>query len=120
MTKINAYTFIENNIKNLILPEGLTEIGTSSFRNNQISDLIIPSSVTNIGSSAFNNNQLPDSQAFIYARNEDGTINNTILISYGGANKDVIIPDNVNIINPMAFTGVGLNNINIHNAVTYI
>ncbi len=56
----------------------------------------IPNSVINIGRMAFNINALPDNQAFIYARNMDGSKNMNTLIGYGGARRsNLIIPSNV-------------------------
>ena len=82
----------------------IVTIGANVFANNQLTSVIIPNSVTSIGNAAFNNNQLPDVQAFIYKRNSDGSIDNTKIVSYGGAKRDnVEIPSSVTNIEGSAF-----------------
>ena len=55
----------------------------------------------------FNNNKLPDDQAFVYARNSDGTIDYTTLVSYGGNNGvDVVIPSTVKTIRERCFRNI--------------
>ena len=56
------------------------------------------------GLSVFNDNMLPDNEAFIFKRNIDGTIDNTVLTSYGGAKtQGIVIPSSVITIDEMAF-----------------
>jgi hypothetical protein len=87
--------------------------------------MVIPNSVTSIGNSAFNKNKLPDNQAFIYKRtdtNSDGIaeINTARVISYGGVNKDIVIPNNVTTIENSAFYWNELTSVVITNSVTSI
>ena len=83
--------------------------GDYSSSSGRLTSVVILNTVIEIGDGAFNNNKLPDNQAFIYARtdsNYDGVaeIDNTTIVSYGGANKNPVIQNNVIIIGPNAFT----------------
>ncbi len=85
------------------LPEGLKRIGTAAFAQNKLVELDIPDSVIEIGNASFNDNQLIGDRAFIYSRDDDGTVDYTKVISYGGRNKNVQLPDNIEIIDKYAF-----------------
>ena len=101
----NAFTWISD-LKSVTFPSTLLRIINSAFKECGLTSLNIPSSVTYIEPGVFNNNQLSDEEAFIYARNSDGSIDYTTLISYGGANRDnIIIPDSVKTISAEAFYG---------------
>ena len=88
--------------------------------NNQLESINIPNSVKSIGIAAFNNNKLKEEDAFIYKRNSDGTIDNTYLVSYGGAAKDIIIPNSVTTIGEKAFRYNRLTSVIIPDSVTSI
>ena len=117
---IGGQAFNRNGLTSVVIPETVTTIASNSFFGNQISSLVIPSSVTSIGSFAFNNNQLPDEEAFIYARGADGSEDKTNLISYGGANKNPVIPEGVTRISYRAFYWCDLLSVEIPNTVTTI
>lgn len=51
-------TFINNNLKNIILPKNLEYIGPWTFIGNQLEEVIIPDRVTTIGEGAFANNKI--------------------------------------------------------------
>ena len=117
---IGTQAFYQKNLTSVVMPETVTTIASNSFFGNQISSLVIPSSVTSIGSYAFNNNQLPDDEAFIYARNADGSEDKTNLISYGGANKNPVIPEGVTRISYRALYGCHLLSVEIPDTVITI
>ncbi len=121
VTDIVTRAFANNNLTNLSIPNSVTSIGNETFMNNSLTSVSIPSSVTSIGASAFNNNQLPESEAFIYARNDDGSIDYSTVVSYGGANRNnVVIPNGVTTIGDYAFANNNLTNVIIPDSVTTI
>ena len=121
VTSIGISAFYINSLTSITIPNSVTSIGSNAFRDNNLASVTIPSSVTSIGYAAFNNNQLPDSEAFIYKRNSDGSEDKTKLISYGGAKRNgVVIPSNVTSIGGSAFKSNNLTSVTIPSSVTYI
>ncbi len=108
------------NITNVIMPSTLKLIDGHSFLNAGLTSLDIPDNVTNIVNGAFNRNRLPDNEAFIYKRNADGSEDRTTLISYGGANTTVTIPENVTVINQSAFNQANVRTIILHENINTI
>ena len=109
-----------NNIANVIMPSTLKNIYSSAFLSAGLTSLDIPDNVTNISNGAFSRNKLPDAEAFIYKRNADGSEDRTTLISYGGANTTVTIPENVTIINSNAFDQSNIRTIILHENINTI
>ena len=148
LSRINNYSFAENEIKNITIPNELTVIGWGAFYNNQIESLNIPNSVSliegdafrknkievlslpnnlqSIGQGAFSNNKLDDNNAFIYARFYDENTNtykedNTKITSYAGRNRDnIIIPNNVKSIGTNSFQDQTITKITLPNTLEEI
>lgn len=121
LVSIGESAFAYNEITSVDIPNSVTTIGNTAFYYNQISHLSIPKSVTHIGVGAFTSNQLPDSEAFIYQRNSDGTENKSELNSYAGARTENIgIPSNVTKIGNLAFMQCNIPSIVIPSGVTDI
>lgn len=121
ITFIGHNAFQSNELTSINIPDSVTTIDYSAFLINKLTNITIPSSVTSIGSAAFTNNLLPDDQAFIYGRNGDGSIDYTVLESYGGAKKsNVLIPAGVTRIESSAFALIQLASVTIPNTVTSI
>lgn len=113
--------FLDNNLTSLIIPDWVSFIGSSAFKNNNLSSIYIPNSVTYIWWWAFNNNQLSNNQAFIYKRDFRGLEDKTEIVSYGWANRKlVIIPQTVTIIWNWAFADNQIKEMNIPQKVNNI
>ena len=107
VTTIGHNSFQYCNIQSVVMPEGVKTILPAAFHSNVLTSLNIPSSVTSIGAYAFNDNQLVAEDAFIFARNNDGTEDQSILIGYGGAASSLTIPSTVTRIKTNAFSDIG-------------
>ena len=121
ITTIAQSAFANKNLTSVTLPSTLTTINREGFANNSLAHLEIPSSVTSILWGAFNNNQLPDDEAFIYARESDGSEDKTTIVSYGGAKREnVVIPVGVTTIENGAFDDADLISVTFPNTLTSI
>ena len=120
VTSIGSSTFSNNKLTSATIPDSVTTIGSSAFANNKLTSITIPNSVSSIQEQAFNNNELSDSQSFIYKRNNDGSEDKTTIVSYGGKNKNIIIPSGVTTIKSSAFASNNLTSVTIPNSVTSI
>ena len=109
ITTIGSSAFANKGLTSVVFPNTLTTITREAFRNNNLTHLEIPSSVVSIGPAAFNRNQLPDEEAFIYARESDGSEDKTTIVSYGGAKREnVVIPEGVVSIGNQSFDNTSL------------
>ncbi len=106
----------------LILHEGLETIGGGAFELCGLKSLKIPSTVKNLYHTIASANSIEGDDAFIYARDENGNVDNTILISYGNSSKtEVVIPDNIKkIVNAAFVLDGGIKKITIPDSVTTI
>ena len=121
ITTIAQSAFATKNLTSVTLPSTLTTINREGFANNSLAHLEIPSSVTSILWGAFNNNQLPDDEAFIYARESDGSEDKTTIVSYSGAKREnVVIPVGVTTIENGAFDDTDLISVTFPNTLTSI
>ncbi len=119
--RINMHAFGNNKVLSVInIPKNIEYIGVGSYEGNLLRSINIPKTVTFIGVGAFTNNLLEGDDAFIYGRNNDGSINTKYLASYGGINKHVIIPEGVEIIGNYAFNNSGLEDVVIPQSLRHI
>ncbi|MDD3242024.1 MAG: leucine-rich repeat protein [Bacilli bacterium] len=118
LKNIGRYAFNRNNLISVTIPDSVLYIGERAFSDNMISNIDLPELLF-MDVAVFNDNQLSDSEAYIYKRNVDGTIDNTVLLSYGGSKRDgVTIPSNISKLGDYSFEGNSLTSINIPNTVT--
>ena len=92
----NAFLYIR--VNDLIVPYGVEEIGDSAFSSLYIkNDVSLPKSINKLGINVFGKQSLDNSDGFVYARNEDGTIDKSILMAYRAYLSDdiLIIPEGV-------------------------
>lgn len=83
--------FVHNNLKHIVIPEGVTHIGVLAFCYNQLETVELPSTLTTIARSAFNTNKL----------------------------KSVILPNSLTTIGYLAFkNSVNLTELTIPKSVT--
>ena len=92
----------------------VVSFGSWAFESKNLTNLVIPDSVTNLGTGAFNNNKLPDSQAFILNKNRD------YVNSYGGKNKNPVIPDGIKYTGYFGFSGCYIESVTIPDSVIEI
>ncbi len=112
---IGAEAFVGNKLTSIIFPPSLKELREEAFRNNRLTS--VPS-LENIryGGGIFAGNNLTGDDVFIYGKNSDGIIDNTILNSYGGKSaKEITLPSNVKTIQPYAFRQISASTINLTN-----
>ncbi len=147
VTSIGSGAFAYNSISTLNLNEGLIEIGIFAFGNSRLTSVSIPNSVVSIDEIAFARNQIAVvnitdkvllgggafasnkivtvngalSDGLFYKRNGDGTIDKTILTSYGGTESviDFLSNDIIEIGN-YAFRQCGVTSIVLPNALSHI
>ena len=92
----------------------VVSFGTWAFKSKNLTNLVIPDSVTNLGTGAFNDNKLPDSQAFILNKNRD------YVNSYGGKNKNPVIPDGIKYTGYFGFSQCYIESVTIPDSVIEI
>ena len=90
VTKIGVSAF--SNIKSIIIPEGVTEIGSYAFSQNQLTDIVLPSTLQKIGENAFYDNYI----------------------------NEIIIPDNVELIGEYAFAYNNIARVEMGNSIKKI
>ena len=118
---VGVETFKNNEINYLKMSDNLKTINSLAFANNSITQINIPNSVTTLGGGAFTINKLTGQDAYIYGRNNDGTINTEILNSYASDYTETINIPNVKIIDSYAFRDMSTNQeITIPNTVEEI
>lgn len=124
LERIGLAAFEHNSLQTLSLVDcsSLKSIESTAFKSNGLTsiDLSGCEALNEMGIAAFNDNRInsvngASSVGFIYARNEDGSINNEIIVSYGGASQDVIIPEQVKSISNSSFMSNWINSVDFSN-----
>lgn len=112
ITNIKSYTFQNNNISNIILPNSLNIIGEYAFFNNSLSSINLPNSIKIISDNAFSKNNItslvvPEKTEYLSGFGEN-------FIS------ELYIPNNVKTIGVGAFSGNLIHNLTIPASVETI
>lgn len=105
----------DNKIKELVIEDGIEEIGGAAFRNNLIEEVVIPDSVTTIGGGAFSNCE--------HLKKVTLSKNLTEIapsVFYGCPIQELTIPDGVTTIGMRAFQNADIRNLTIPSSVTEI
>lgn len=102
-------------IKELVIEDGIEEIGGAAFRNNLIEEVVIPDSVKTIGGGAFSNNEHLKKVTL-----SKGLTEIAPSVFYGCPIQEVTIPDGVTTIGRAAFQNADIRNLTIPASVTKI
>ena len=109
---IGVLAFGRNKITKISLPKTLKSIGADGFRYNELTDSIedmVPSKKTTIGNNAFADNKISTENAFTYKRNDDDSIDYSVITGYIGNYSDF---NNNKFVIPGSKNGVALKKIN--------
>lgn len=117
VVKIGISAFYNNkSIREVVLPDSLTEIGIGSFQKSALERIVIPSGVRSIGRSAFeectelHSVLLPDSLSDI----------DSYAFKHCGKLKNLTLPEGLRSIENETFCGCGIVELDIPEGVTYI
>ena len=102
-------------IKELVIENGIEEIGGAAFRNSLIEEVVIPDSVKTIGGGAFSNSE--QLKKVTLSKNLTEIASS---VFYGCPIQEVIIPDGVITIGTRAFQNADIRNLTIPASVTEI
>ena len=122
---IQSWAFAYNRLTQISFSKTLTYIGSYAFYGNRLTSIELNSN-PGIGGATFSNNKMNPSEAIIYKYDSrTGKTDYSTIIGYGGASKDVVIPEEVNgvkvtTIAGNAFASCGLNSVVIPESVTSI
>lgn len=97
----------KNHVREIVLPEGLEEIGDNAFQNCTLQELAIPASVRRIGENPFDHDAVKRLRLMSpYFTFDNGLLvsDKGVLISYLGEDADVVIPETVTEVGPYAFS----------------
>jgi len=98
---IGDRAFMHNQLKYVQLPADLISLGSRAFMHNELGDVSLPGNLQQLGGGAFNANRLcllkgQPFDGLFYAPRPDGSIDSTVLVSYGAEAVDMnIIPEGV-------------------------
>lgn len=97
ITEIGVYAFRDaNNIESIILPEGLKKIGDGAFQGPRLAEYIFPKSLESIGKRAFNSRL----KTVIFTSNNAPSVAEEAFAYQNGGMYDIFIPDGFKIYVP--------------------
>lgn len=120
VTKIGAYSFSGcDSLKELQLPDSITEIGDCAFQSSNLEEVNIPASLERVGYRIFGGSKAEKS----YLDEEYAVLNGHILYLYNGTSESVTLPESITSISGGAFSkenAKSVKEIDIPNCVTFI
>ena len=121
ISSIKDYAFSETKLQELIIEEGVKELGTRACSNcTDLKKLRLPSTLTKIGTNPFIGVTITDGPEFVYARNNDGTENKSTIYSYIGQSANITLPSETKVIEPYAFYKKNITSITFNNGLQKI
>lgn len=111
----NAHDSDDTKIKELVIEDGIEEIGGAAFRNNLIEEVVIPDSVKTIGGGAFSNCE--HLKKVILSKNLTEIAPS---VFYGCPIQELTIPDGVTTIGRVAFQNADIRSLTLPASVTEI
>lgn len=122
---IGSFAFGGNRLTTVTLPNTLKTIEGASFSGNRLTSITFPASLRSLASRSFNSNLFPGDTGYIYGINADGSTNYSTIVSYAGAEKNIVIPSVKNgvtlrTLSGSSFMGTGLKSVVIPDTVTSI
>ena len=121
ISSIKDYAFGSTNLQELIIEEGVKELG--SYACNYCRDLKklrLPSTLTKIGTNPFTLVTITDGPEFVYARNNDGTENKSTIYSYIGESSNVVLDNETRVIGSESFYNKNVESITFNNGLKKI
>ena len=121
ISSIKDYAFASTNLQELIIEEGVKELGSFACDYcTLLKKLRLPSTLTKIGANPFMGVTITDGPEFIYARNNDGTENKSTLYSYVGQSTNITLPNETKVIGSYAFYDKNVTSITFNNGLQKI
>lgn len=103
ITGIGDFAFARTPLKEITIPEGVTNIGYGAFYHcDNLSKIVVPPTVTNIEPSAFSNTRMMENW-LLYGSSDFLIMGDGILVAYKGKDSVVNLPEGIKQIGPEAF-----------------
>lgn len=106
ISEIGEFSFSRSSLKSIVIPDGTTTISYGAFYHcDNLSGIALPDTITNVEPKAFGHTAWVDD--FLLNGQDDFLISGGVLVAYRGTSSKVTIPDGVRVIAGEAFKGNG-------------